>query len=164
MNYKTTIQLKAAFLLMVFSLNTIIGFACAVGLDMNFNSKHHHDEQITEAVIHIHKDGKKHIHHEKKGHHNNKSSGKHHEKNNGKTNEDKENCCNEKVKDFQQLDKAVPGVFSLIHALQLTAALPFYNIIIIPPHHNIVKDIKPFVRSYHPPIQDIRIAIRSFQI
>ncbi|MEP7107158.1 MAG: hypothetical protein ABI760_04235 [Ferruginibacter sp.] len=29
---------------------------------------------------------------------------------------------------------------------------------------DIVRDIKPLVRSYHPPISDIRIAIQLFQI
>lgn len=36
-----TIQIKAVFLLVVFALNTMVGFACAVG--MEFISHHHHD-------------------------------------------------------------------------------------------------------------------------
>jgi hypothetical protein len=49
MKLSRTIQLKAVFLLAVFTLNTMVGFACAVGLDMGFNSKHHHhkDDTIT---------------------------------------------------------------------------------------------------------------------
>ena len=34
-------QLKAAFLLMVFMLNIVTGFACCMGVDMGFNSHHH---------------------------------------------------------------------------------------------------------------------------
>ena len=45
--------------MLVFSLNTVIGFACAVGINMGFNTTHHHEEEATEAVVHIHKDGKK---------------------------------------------------------------------------------------------------------
>lgn len=59
---------------MVFSLNTIVGFACSLGLDMGYNSKHHEEDAETEAVVHIHKDGKKHIHHEKKKSSNNDNS------------------------------------------------------------------------------------------
>ena len=44
--------------MIVFSLNTIIGFACAVGIDMGFNSTDHHDEEATETSVHIHADGK----------------------------------------------------------------------------------------------------------
>ena len=43
MKQTTHIQFKAAFLLLIFSLNMFIGFACAVGVDMGFNS-HHHEE------------------------------------------------------------------------------------------------------------------------
>ena len=34
-------QLKALFLLLVFSLNTLAGFACSVGVNMGYNSNHH---------------------------------------------------------------------------------------------------------------------------
>lgn len=66
MKSSTSIKLKAAFLLVVFATNTIVGFACSLGLDMGYNSKHHGEDAATEAVVHIHKDGKKHIHYEKK--------------------------------------------------------------------------------------------------
>lgn len=48
-----TIQIKAVFLLVVFALNTMVGFACAVG--MEFISHHHHD--------HHHKASDKHADH-----------------------------------------------------------------------------------------------------
>lgn len=54
MKRSRTIQLKAIFLLAVFTLNTLVGFACAVGLDMGFNSKHHHHKEGT--VVHHHED------------------------------------------------------------------------------------------------------------
>jgi Cu/Ag efflux protein CusF len=76
MEKSISIQLKAAFLIIVFSMNTVIGFACAIGLDMGFNSKHHHedDEEATEISIHV--DGKKHQHHdeETKHHHDSKEN------------------------------------------------------------------------------------------
>lgn len=55
-------------------MNTIVGLACSLGLDMSYNSKHHGEDAATEAVVHIHKDGKKHIHYEKKKSNNNDNS------------------------------------------------------------------------------------------
>ena len=80
-----SLQYKAAFLMIVFSLNTIIGFACAVGVDMGFNSSHHHDDEPMDTAMHIHADGKKHFHYEEadKDHH--------------KSNDDKDNCCHDNV-------------------------------------------------------------------
>lgn len=185
---------------MVFSLNAIVGFACSLGLDMGYNSKHHGEDAATEAVVHIHKDGKKHIHYEKKSNNNNNShqqgqdkptkavvhlhkDGKrhfHHEKkvsrnqdksdthdeanNAEKSKKDKDNCCTDKVTNFQQTDKLMPNAVTIIHPVFFTAFVAVYYNINLIPHTDIVRDIKPFVRSYHPPIPDIRIAIQSFQI
>jgi len=161
---KRKYKIIAAFLLTVFSLNTVVGFACSVGIDMGFNSKHHHYEDATEAVVHIHYDGKKHIHYEKKENHNPGKSHHHEQANNHhKSGNKKDNCCNDQILQFEQLDKSVPHSLNIIHPISLTAFFDaFYNVIL--PSSDIVKDIKQFVRSYHPPISDIRIAIQSFQI
>jgi len=157
-------QFRAALLLAVFGLNTVVGFACAIGVDMGFNSKHHHEEESTDAVVHIHSDGKKHIHHGKKNTHGHNKS---HQHNQDKTHNDskdgKDNCCNDQVLKFEQTDKSIPHSLSIVHPLFLIACLDvFYNVNL--PSPGLVKDIKQFVRNYHPPIADIRIAIRSFQI
>jgi hypothetical protein len=150
MNRKKSIQLKAAFLLIVFSLNTVIGFACAVGLDMGFNS-HHHEEEITDIPVHVHADGKKHQHHDEAVTHQHSSG-------------EKDNCCNDEVMKFQQVDKAIASSVTLISPVVFTSFLAsFYNIDILSSNSRI-SDIKYFVRSHHPPIPDIRIAIQSFQI
>jgi len=159
----TSIQIKAALLLFVFGLNTIVGFACSVGVDMGFNSGHHHDE-ATVAVVHIHKDGKKHVHHDKKNtsahtkSHHDALSNRHENPQQGK-----DDCCNDKVLKFEQLDKSVPHSFNAIHPTFLITFFDvFYDIAL--PSPGIVKNIRQFARSYHPPIPDIRIAIQSFQI
>lgn len=161
----TSIQFKAAFLLLVFALNTIVGFACSVGVDMGFNSKHHHEEEATEASVHVHKDGKKHIHQEKNGSHSHDTSHQFEEANNFENSKsDEGNCCTGKVKQFQELDKTIPASQGIVHPIFFTAFVAVYYNITLLPHADIVRDIKPFVRSYHPPIPDIRIAIQSFQI
>lgn len=160
----TPIQLKAAFLLIVFALNTVVGFACSVGVDLDFNSKHH-QQNSTEALAHIHKDGKKHIHHGKKLSNVQETSHKHHKSEKfEKTKNEEGNCCTEKVKEFHQLDKSVPLSQNIIPPVVFAALTTVYFNILFFPHTNIVRDIKPFVRSYHPPIPDIRITIQSFQI
>lgn len=162
----TSIQFKAAFLLIVFALNTVVGFACSVGMDMGFNSKHHHEEEeATEAVVHVYKDGKKHVHHEEKESHRHDKTHNHDEvSNHHGPGSDNGNCCSGKVKEFQQVDKSVPNTVTIVHPVFFAAFLASYYNVNINPHTDVVKNIKPFVRSYHPPIPDIRIAIQSLQI
>ena len=85
----------------VFSLNTLIGFACAIGIDMGFNSKHHHDEEAVEAPIHVHADGVKHHHHKKVV---------------ANLPQDKDDCCNDKVINFQNVDKTLSRLEILLSA------------------------------------------------
>jgi hypothetical protein len=160
MKRNKSIQLKAVFLLMVFSLNTLVGFACSIGIDMGFNTKHHHEE-ATEASVHVHADGKKHVHDkEPSKHHHNEAASDHH-----KSKGDKDNCCNDGVMKITQLDKAVPqSVNTALHPIFFTAFISsFYHIDVLYFSTENVS-IKHFVRSHHPPIPDIRIAIQSFQI
>ena len=169
MNKSSSIKLKAAFLLAAFGLNTVVGFACSLGLDMGFNSKDHHqmdhdDHEATEAVVHIHSDGKKHIHYEKKSEPKPGKSHHHDEnQNHSSSNDDKENCCTDQVLKIEQSDKAVPHSLNIIHPTFLISFFDvFYSVSL--PTTDIVKNIKQFVRSYHPPIPNLRIAIQSFQI
>lgn len=129
-----SIQIKAAFLLIAFSLNTIIGFACAVGMNMDFNS-HHHEKESTISETN------------------------HHQSN------DPDNCCHDKVTKIAQVDKVVSNVFSVSVNYSFLSGIfsVFYQINSL----NSFKEtthIKYFVRSHHPPIPDIRVAIQSFQI
>ena len=149
MNRNKSIQFKAAFLLIVFSLNTVIGFACAIGMNMGFNS-HHHEESAVEATEN---------HHHDKSHHHGEADIHHHQ-----TNNNKDNCCNDGVMKFQQVDKNIATSFSLINPLFFTSFLASYYNIDILSSNNRISEIKYFVRSHHPPIPDIRIAIQSFQI
>lgn len=146
-------------------MNTMIGFACAIGVDMGFNSKHHHDDEAIEDVVHIHTDGKKHIHQEKKESRNHDTSHQHDEANsNDKSGDGKDDCCNDQVRNFEQFDKSVPATLHIVHPIFFTAFLSAVYKIDLLHQPDIMIDNKYFVRSYHPPISDIRIAIQSFQI
>ncbi len=145
-----SIQLKASFLLILFSLNTIIGFACSVGLDMGFNS-HHHEEEVSNIPVHVHSHNDANDHHDE-------NVKDHHQSN------DKDNCCNDHVTKIAQQDKAIAQSISIISPIFFTALISsFYNIDILL-SNGADSHIKYFVRSDHPPIPDIRIAIQSFQI
>ena len=152
-----SIQLKAAFLLIVFSCNTIIGFACAVGLDIGFNSNHH-EEEITDIPIHVHTHGKQHQHNEVKNHHQEAANHLQKETNDG------DNCCHDKVTQIAQQDKAIAQSISIISPVFFTALISFFCNVDALLSNGADSHIKYFVRSHHPPIPDIRIAIQSFQI
>ena len=154
MKINSSIQFKAAFLLLIFSLNMVVGFACAIGVDMEFNTAHHHD--LDAVKVHTHADGKKHEHHNKVN--------EHHEKKNNTKNEEKEGCCNDAVVKISQTDKAFPQSNTVVQAIFFSTFIAsFYNIDIFS-FSQIAGNPKYFLQNYHPPIADIRIAIQSFQI
>lgn len=143
MKKNLSIKLKSAFFLLVFSLNIFTGFACAVGIDMGFNSSHHHEEN--EMVAHHGS------HHDEMDHQ--KSSG------------DKDGCCNDKVTTIAQADKSLPPSSNVtVNPLLFTAFISSYYNIDVAGFSNTKADIKYFVRSSPPTIPDIRIEIQSFQI
>ena len=145
------IQIRAALLLIVFSLNTVIGFACALGLDMGFNDKHHHDGDGTKI--------QKSSHHPDKSHHNHADNDHHKSKN------DTDNCCNDSIMKFAQLDKLLAQCsnFTVNPVFFTVFVSTYYNIDALLTSQ-VTKSIKYFVRNHHPPIPDIRIEIQSFQI
>jgi hypothetical protein len=146
MKIKLSIQLKAAFLIVVFGLSTAVGFACAMGV--NFNAV-----PEKEAVkVHVHADGKKH-------HHN--KSGKSQQK---KEQNKKDDCCTDKVIKIQTSDKNLTQNFKHIFYTPVLTAMAgnlFDN-----NNFNIspVAHAKYVVRNFHPPPLSILIAIQRFQI
>ncbi len=147
-----SIQLKAVFLLIVFSLNTVVGFACSMGVNMGFNTSHLNGDTAKPSV-HIHKDGKKHEH--KPG------TGKKHSHKHPETNSKKDDCCKEKVVKLQTSDKALIYARSNIHTSAFIVSYFFqYSLF------NTVEWVpqKYIACHFHPPPRDIRIDIQSFQI
>ncbi len=155
MKILTSIQLKALFLLTVFALNTVVGFACNLGVDMGFNKRNHPTEKANvPATTHIHANGKKHIHHNKKvdnHQENKKTSGK-----NG--------CCKDAVVKFQNVDKALSQNIKVSLDAPVFVAIisTFYCIDALKINNNYPE--KHYTRFFYPPPPDIRIAIQSFQI
>ena len=154
MKKNRSIQFKAAFLLFVFSLNMVVGFACAIGVDMEFNTTHHHDTDVVK--VHTHADGKKHEHHNKVD--------QHHEKKKNTKSEEKEGCCNDAVVKISQTEKAILQSNTVVHPIFFTAFIASYYNTDIFSFSQITGNPRYFLQNYHPPIADIRIAIQSFQI
>ena len=157
MKNRISIQLKAAFLIIVFSLNTIIGFACAIGINMGFNAPHHRDEEATEIQEHEHADDN----------HHHAEATKHHDegdKDHQKSKDGKDDCCNDKVIKFNEIDKSYShSLTTVVNPIFFTIYLVLFNNTHLFYTSNIIST-KYFVRSYHPPISNIRIEIQSFQI
>lgn len=174
MNRNLSIKLKALFLLVVFATNTAVGFACAIGVDMGFNSPHHNETEEP-AEVHIHGDGKKHVHEKEASEvttHVHEDGMKHqHDSEPAKQNpadgsnlltKDDGGCCTNEVQDFQNLDKNVT-VNTGINVPVFIAILSTYFDI---DFSTAFKD-SPVIykaRSYYPPPPDILIAIQRFQI
>lgn len=184
MKRNRSIKVKAGILLVVFSLNTFIGFACSIGLKKAFASDHHdankakevvhvhadgkkhihYKKEETKAVAHIHADGKKHIHHEKAATQEEmKSNNPDDIASQNNSQEEQNKCCTTKVTEFEQLDKYVPQSIKFNPVFFTKVPIDFFNIDILYTSY-INTNIKYFARSYHPPIPNIRIAIQSFQI
>ena len=158
MKNNISIQIKAAFLLLVFGLNTVIGFACAVGVDMGFNTAHHHSKDAGATSVHVHANGKKHAHHNKAAHR--------HRHDDNKNDREKGGCCKDVVIRFSQTDKSVRQAGSLLHPIIFGTVINSFLIPGIFYQSHIAEKEKYFVREHPPPppVPDIRIVIQSFQI
>lgn len=152
MNRSRSIQIKAVFLVLVFSIHTVIGVACALGIDFDCNMQTH-QEEMAMATSAGHSCGSARMHHEEAG--KNKA---HKSTDNGD-----DNCCSKHAV-LSKVDKSVPQSAGVpLPMFFTTFVAAFYNVNIASLFQN-TPNIKYFVRSHHPPIPDIRIAIQSFQI
>ena len=145
MQSQFTIRIKAVFLLVVFSMNSMLGFACSTGMKLGYNANHHveagattrdHCGNIVPAVA----------------------------TDNPTSPEKPQDCCKDQVVKFTLLDKSVcssvkveqPAQFAQDMAVMYCLAA-WNSQQVVTPHY--------FVQSDHPPIStDIRTVIQSFQI
>jgi hypothetical protein len=149
-------KIRGLLLLLVFSLNTLAGFACSVGLDMGYNASHHqHEESHTVQKTNAHSDGHQHHHaptpEPKKTEHHNEGS--------------EDDCCTNGVADFIKLDKSVASFTVIQPPIHLLA---FVSHFILPTQEPslINASSSDYVRrSWRPHDHtDLRIVIQSFQI
>lgn len=153
MKTRSSIQFKAAFLTLVFLLNTIVGFACAIGTDMDFNR----EQKTGYTSEHTHKSNEAHNHAK---HKHDESAADHHE-----SKSPKDNCCKEEVAKLTKADKLYqPGFdYSLLSLSFFILPSTVYRIGNLGTFPVNVPNAY-FVRHCRPPVPDVRIAIQSFQI
>lgn len=130
-----SIQLKALLLLIVFGLNTVVGFACSMGMEIGFKKTHQHEEM---------------------------SAAHHHDENNDTH---KHGCCNDAVTKFLQIDKSVPqSLTAAVSPIFFTAFTASFYTIAIAADFKVIPANTYALQRYHPPGAEIRINIQSFQI
>lgn len=155
MKGKLSIPLKAVFLLVVFLLNTVVGFACAVSMQ---NSPPHEEKHA--AKSHRHTD------HDHANHDHSKPVEAHHDlTDHHTTKKNQDDCCKNEVTKLLKEDKVSPSKIAFsIQPVAFFTLLPTYCQLDVLASSVYQPNTKYFVRSYHPPIPDIRIGIQSFQI
>lgn len=152
-----TIELKAAFLLILFLLNTIIGFSCAVVLDLGSNANHH-EEDVNVIPIQIHTDDTYHQYNNKtKDHYNGADFHLH------KTTHD-EDCRYCKARKIAQQHNALLQSINKVRRIRFTASSTGFHKANIIFSKRFYSHIKYYVQGHHLSIVDIRIAIQCFQI
>ena len=148
----SSIQIKAAFLTIVFLLNTVIGFACAMEMDVEPNGDHHqkNETSLVGKNSHEHNEADEHDA-SASDHHSSKSA--------------KDNCCKDEVSEITKGDKIVQQSFDykLLILPVFTLTNPAYLLGSVNSFPINTKTTYDDWR-YRPPISDIRIAIQSFQI
>ena len=160
MNEQRKNIIRALFLLLVFSLNTIVGFACSIGIDMGYNSTHHQQNSSdSPSKCHSDKSDQKYAHGTYQKHN-------HYHKNTGTGGDIPGDCCANDVTKFIQLDKSI--VKNNLN-LQTPILLVAFTSAFIQPlliETNFANNIRLQLvrRSCSIYDTDIRIAIQSFQI
>ena len=109
-------RIKAIFLLVVFSMNTVAGFACSIGVDMGYNTKHHGHPQSSHAAKHSHSHTHKHSH-------------IHKPVTGAKLKAAKDDCCSDQVNDFNKLEKAIPDNEFLLQAPSFEISTTIFNLV-----------------------------------
>ena len=150
-------RIRGLFLLTVFSLNTLVGFACSLGVNMGYNKTHHrHDASHSSKKPHDQKDQ----------HHHEHSSGSTQDEKSTDNQSSKDDCCTNEVADFIKLDKSVASGTILQPPVFLIA---FVSQFILPTDPDVslidTSIYGSLRRSWHSTDDtDLRIVIQSFQI
>ena len=155
---KLHIKLKAIFLLIIFSLNMFVGFACSLGFNFGKGTSHHSEATETHIPSHSHEHGSN----ASKTHHH-ENSKPHDHKTDHKNEKNKKGCCNDEVQKVQQLDKNINSNAKII-ANDVIADVPqthYHSYTVIFSKTNPAKLRERF---FYPPPPNILLSIQRFQI
>jgi hypothetical protein len=132
---------------------------------MSFNTSHHAEMEIPHSDGHSHDHGPGHTggHHDDHGSTSPESS-HHAEATDSHTGGNEDDCCSDDIAKLLQEEKNIVKSLTLDHPVFTYFIFAPFSHIGVSFHNSVNRDKKYFVRNYHPPISDIRIAIQSFQI
>ena len=151
MKYSSTIKINALSLLIIFSLNMLIGFACSLGVDMGYNTDHHQvaSGKATDNIPSCHMD--------------NSDSGASKQQSELPGTKD---CCSGGVIEFLKMDKNASSLSAVdVTTPVLLLAHRFsYQLELLQYFENTSLRSHQLMRSDHPPQKDVRTAIHSFLI
>ncbi len=163
-------KIKALVLILVFSLNTVAGLACAAGFNFQTKKRHEHSVKSSDKA-HQHGDAKEHAHDhgDASRHHYHDKAEPAHDQTPSLKHESpaEEDCCSDEVVKLSLLDKAITN--SSQNNLQVHFAIIYLisDFILSAPTDAaaLVRLKPPLLRSW--PLAshtDTRIVIQSFQI
>ncbi len=158
MQFDKTKYFKALFLLLVFSMNSVMSFACS--FSNLFHSFHHH--KVEAPIEHQHAGN--HHHNKSEGHkheHNNVAE-HHHDNDSQKPGDD--DCCSNKVIQIEKVEKAISRTIAAPEAISHTSLFVYCTQLNVLPQPD-ADLLQHAIRWRHPTtIPDLRIVIQSFQI
>ena len=163
-------KIKAFILLLVFSLNTLTGLACAAGFNFQTQKSHEHSAKSPEKA-HKHDNAKVHAHShgDVSGHHSHEKAVPAHEHRSSLKHEApaEEDCCTDEVVKLSLLDKAITKAAQNNLLVHFAVIYLISDFLLSTPNNAaaLVRLKPPLLRSW--PLAshtDIRVVIQSFQI
>jgi hypothetical protein len=145
-------RIKAMFLLVVFSLNMLTGFACAVGVDMEYNVHHHKQSKMDHATEKERQHWFGHYYMATAANFGDASA--------------KNDCCFNNAVKFMLLAKTIPtyNANPKFPAIVLVFTSPFTFQSLVNPQFAIHSRFRSVQRSYFFTNMNIFLAIESFRI
>jgi hypothetical protein len=158
MSNTLAIKLKATFMLFIFALNMLVGFACSIGSTGGNNAQLHQAEAEKKSnPAHSHEHGNV-----GKGHHHDKAK-PHDHKTDHKDANDKKGCCNDEVQKIQQADKNI-NINAKIIAVAVIGDITKSHYRPYPVILSTTNPAKLRERFFYPPPPNILLSIQRFQI
>jgi len=149
---------KALLLAIVFSLNTVVSFACS--FSNLFHGMHHHKDAV--ATEHKHS-GSHHSKGETAENHHGSQAGPHHDDHSSKDSKG-DDCCSKSVVEIEKVEKAVSKTIEAPNATFVISFFAAYSHLFPLPTTGSTS-FTHYVRwRLTATIQDLRIVIQSFQI
>ncbi|MFP5081987.1 hypothetical protein [Pedobacter sp. JCM 36344] len=138
--------------MVIFLLNTVVGFACALGMEGNHDDENHSHLKV---AVHKHKD---HQHNHAEGHEHQVSPTP------GLNFSKEDPCCKKLVNELTIQSKLIPGGAKVLVVLPVIWLANYTYTLLVPVSSIDLNQIGYIDHRYRPPREDIRIIIQSFQI